>query len=47
MSLLRPGGWLVWAEIGDLLRRSEPPSPALFRFLQLDYGFKTADRDFG
>ncbi len=48
LSLLRPGGWLVWLETGDLIATVEPPSYAWFRLQQLNYKFAIqVDRDLG
>lgn len=32
LSLLRPGGWLVWVEATAALMTTEPPSDAVFEF---------------
>ncbi|RYO84683.1 hypothetical protein DL766_005919 [Monosporascus sp. MC13-8B] len=42
LSLLRPGGWLVWAETGDLHFAAQPPSRALFKYQELTYAFVMA-----
>lgn len=42
LSVLRPGGWLVWAEAGDFQATIEPPSRAWFRYQQLAWAFAKA-----
>ncbi|RYP53857.1 hypothetical protein DL769_010444 [Monosporascus sp. CRB-8-3] len=42
LSLLRPGGWLVWAEAADLHAAAQPPSRALFKYQELTYAFAMA-----
>ncbi|KAI1297066.1 S-adenosyl-L-methionine-dependent methyltransferase [Xylaria venustula] len=37
LSLLRPGGWLVWVEAGATLISAEPPSEALFQIQKVYY----------
>ncbi|KAI0409958.1 hypothetical protein F4802DRAFT_542804 [Xylaria palmicola] len=39
LTLLRPGGWLVWAEAGAVLVSAEPPSEAIFRTQKAYYNF--------
>ncbi|KAI0534681.1 hypothetical protein GGR58DRAFT_515919 [Xylaria digitata] len=39
LSLLRPGGWLVWVETGFPLASAEPPSQAMFQAQQIYYKF--------
>ncbi|GAW11428.1 hypothetical protein ANO14919_007740 [Xylariales sp. No.14919] len=39
LSLLRPGGWLVWVEAGAPLASAEPPSEALFQVQKIYYNF--------
>lgn len=46
LSLLRPGGWLVWADGGDFQATFEPPSRAWFEFQDVAYKFaKAVGRD--
>ncbi|TGJ84544.1 hypothetical protein E0Z10_g4250 [Xylaria hypoxylon] len=42
LSLLRPGGWLVWVEAGATLASAEPPSEALFQMQRIYYNFVKA-----
>ncbi|KAJ8126974.1 hypothetical protein O1611_g6662 [Lasiodiplodia mahajangana] len=37
LSLLRPGGWLVWVETNPNAWNAEPPSEFLFRYQKLQY----------
>ncbi|KAI0809925.1 S-adenosyl-L-methionine-dependent methyltransferase [Xylaria sp. FL0064] len=39
LSLLRPGGWLVWVEAGAQLASAEPPSEGLFQVQKVYYNF--------
>ncbi|KAI3340037.1 S-adenosyl-L-methionine-dependent methyltransferase [Ustulina deusta] len=39
LSLLRPGGWLVWVEAGAILASAEPPSEGLFQIQKVHYNF--------
>ncbi|KAI1170673.1 hypothetical protein F4777DRAFT_103028 [Nemania sp. FL0916] len=39
LSLVRPGGWLIWTDCTWLLSSAEPPSQALFRHQQIQYAF--------
>ncbi|KAI8629636.1 S-adenosyl-L-methionine-dependent methyltransferase [Xylariaceae sp. FL1651] len=41
LSLLRPGGWLVWVELSATLASTEPPSEAFFQFQKIHYDFAT------
>ncbi|KAI1152659.1 S-adenosyl-L-methionine-dependent methyltransferase [Nemania diffusa] len=41
LSLLRPGGWLVWVETSALLASAVPPSEALFEFQKVYHTFAT------
>ncbi|KAI1421795.1 hypothetical protein F5Y12DRAFT_765953 [Xylaria sp. FL1777] len=46
MTLLKPGGYIVWAETGPLLTSTEPPSLAWFKFQQVNWRFaKKVGRD--
>ncbi|KAI1112122.1 hypothetical protein F5Y14DRAFT_423221 [Nemania sp. NC0429] len=48
MTLLKPGGHIVWAETGPLFSSVEPPSLAWFKFQDLNYRFaKKVGRDLG
>ncbi|KAI1419870.1 hypothetical protein F5Y12DRAFT_720221 [Xylaria sp. FL1777] len=42
LSLLRPGGWLVWAETCAILASAEPPSDGLFQIQKVYYNFITS-----
>ncbi|RYP64367.1 hypothetical protein DL770_009210 [Monosporascus sp. CRB-9-2] len=42
LSLLRPGGWLVWAETADLHAATQTPTRALFKYQELTYAFAVA-----
>lgn len=42
MTLLRPGGWIVWSETTINLASTEPPSPAWFKIQDLYYRFQRA-----
>ncbi|RYP59782.1 hypothetical protein DL769_008400 [Monosporascus sp. CRB-8-3] len=42
MTLLRPGGWIVWSETTVNLASVEPPSPAWFKIQDLYYRFQRA-----
>ncbi|KAJ2992920.1 hypothetical protein NUW58_g2011 [Xylaria curta] len=37
LSLLRPRGWLVWAECDPIKTNAEPPSDAMFRMQKVYY----------
>lgn len=39
MTLLRPGGWLVWIDLNPVIMNSEPPHEAHWRFKQAFYHF--------
>ncbi|KAI0426047.1 S-adenosyl-L-methionine-dependent methyltransferase [Xylaria sp. FL1042] len=39
LSLLRPGGWLVWVEASAVLASAEPPSEGLFQVQKVYYNF--------
>lgn len=39
MTLLKPGGWIVWAETGPLLTSIEPPSLSWFKFQEVNWRF--------
>ncbi|KAI8632711.1 hypothetical protein F5Y19DRAFT_418601 [Xylariaceae sp. FL1651] len=46
MTLLKPGGWIVWAETGPLLTSVEPPSMVWFKFQDVNWKFaKKVGRD--
>ncbi|KAI1359099.1 hypothetical protein F5Y08DRAFT_320453 [Xylaria arbuscula] len=46
MTLLKPGGYIVWAETGPLFTCIEPPSVAWFKFQEVNYKFaKKVGRD--
>ncbi|KAI0431740.1 hypothetical protein F5Y09DRAFT_303708 [Xylaria sp. FL1042] len=46
MTLLKPGGYIVWAETGPLLTCIEPPSLAWFKFQEVNWRFaKKVGRD--
>ncbi|KAI0531642.1 hypothetical protein GGR58DRAFT_492874 [Xylaria digitata] len=46
MTLLKPGGYIVWAETGPLLTSVEPPSQAWFTFQDVNWRFaKKVGRD--
>ncbi|KAI0403845.1 hypothetical protein F4802DRAFT_569597 [Xylaria palmicola] len=46
MTLLKPGGHIVWAETGPLLTALEPPSSAWLKFQDVNYRFaKKVGRD--
>ena len=42
LSLLRPGGWLVWVDSNELLTTVQPLSPANSRFQSLSWAFAVA-----
>lgn len=42
LSVLRPGGWLVWADAGDFQATFEPPSRAWFRYQEVSWAFAKA-----
>ncbi|KAI0377160.1 hypothetical protein F5Y04DRAFT_285106 [Hypomontagnella monticulosa] len=42
MTLLRPGGWIVWSETTINLASTGPPSPAWFKIQDLYYRFQRA-----
>ncbi|RYC55860.1 hypothetical protein CHU98_g10347 [Xylaria longipes] len=48
LSLLRPGGWLVWAEASAILANAQPPSEALFLFQKVFYSYldRTTDTNY-
>ncbi|KAI0903410.1 hypothetical protein F4823DRAFT_618674 [Ustulina deusta] len=39
MTLLKPGGYIVWAETSPLLSSAEPPSLAWFKFQEVNWRF--------
>ncbi|KAI1131813.1 S-adenosyl-L-methionine-dependent methyltransferase [Nemania abortiva] len=39
LSLLRPGGWLVWTETNPNVWNAEPPSEALIQYQKLHYSY--------
>jgi SAM-dependent methyltransferase len=46
LSLLRPGGWLVWVELSPSMLTVEPPDQAVWRFQKAYYDFaKKVDLD--
>ncbi|KAI1326791.1 hypothetical protein F5Y16DRAFT_374048 [Xylariaceae sp. FL0255] len=46
MTLLKPGGWVVWTETGPLVTVIEPPSLAWYKFQDVNYRFaKRVGRD--
>ncbi|KAI8953452.1 hypothetical protein F4801DRAFT_537680 [Xylaria longipes] len=46
MTLLKPGGYIAWAETGPLLTSLEPPSLAWFKFQDVNFQFaKKVGRD--
>ncbi|KAI1128451.1 hypothetical protein F5Y10DRAFT_240404 [Nemania abortiva] len=42
MTLLRPGGWIVWTETGINVASTEPPSPAWFKIQDVYSRFRRA-----
>ncbi|KAI1309560.1 hypothetical protein F5Y03DRAFT_348001 [Xylaria venustula] len=45
-TLLKPGGYIVWAETGPLITSVEPPSLAWFKFQEVNWRFaKKVGRD--
>jgi SAM-dependent methyltransferase len=42
MTLLRPGGWIVWSELSVTLATTEPPSLAWFKIQDVHYRFQRA-----
>ncbi|KAI0466129.1 hypothetical protein F4859DRAFT_498329 [Xylaria cf. heliscus] len=45
LSLLRPGGWLVWTETSPILASAQPPSDALFLFQKVYFNYWSGAND--